>query len=63
MSLKFSVRRGTVIGESKLSMNRLFRLMYHFVQGHEANETSKHTGIGGVKGDSIRDFYDLLNTC
>ena len=61
ISFKFSVQRGTVFEESKLSLNCLFRLMYHFAQGHEAKETSKHTGIGDVNGDSVRNFFEVLH--
>ena len=61
ITFKFSVRRGTVFENSNLSIARLFRLLFHFSQGHQATDVSTHTGIGGVNAYSVKRFYNRLH--
>ena len=42
-------------------MNRLFRLLYYFSQGHPPREVSSYTGIGGYNGESVKGFYMKLH--
>ena len=55
ITFKFSVRRGTVLENSHLSIDRLFRLLFHFSQGHQPKEVSANTGMH----DAIKRWMEL----